>query len=101
MSATIIAVTLGYAIMKVHDLVAKDNPVISQNVIQNYYGNEIDGITLDDAHQHFAISIVGLDGKPKYDSRYVRIMAIYNIKHEDGSQENLGEPLHDCTQEDF
>ena len=28
-------------------------------------------------------------------------MAIYNIKHEDGSQEFLGEPLHDCTKEDF
>ena len=79
----------------------KDNPVISQNIIQNYYGNEKEGITLYDAHQHFAISILGLDGSPKYDSRYVRIMAIYNIKHEDGSQEFLGEPLHDCTKEDF
>ena len=50
LSAFIIAVTLGYAIMKVLDLVNKDNPVISQNIIQNYYGNEIDGVTLDDAH---------------------------------------------------
>ena len=33
----IITVTLGYAIMKIPDLVLKTNPIINENNIQNYY----------------------------------------------------------------
>ena len=33
LSAVIIAVTLGYSIMKIHDLMLKANPVISDNTL--------------------------------------------------------------------
>ena len=45
--------------------------------------------------------MVGTDGSPKYDSRYVRLMAVYHIKNEDGSNEFIDFPLHDCTEEDL
>ena len=56
---------------------------------------------MKDANQRFAFSVVGPDGAPRYDSRYVRMMAIYHLKNEDGSQTFLDMPLHDCTKEDF
>ena len=56
---------------------------------------------MKDANQRFALSVVGPDGTPKYDSRYVRIMAIYHLKNNDGSQTFIDMPLHDCTEEDF
>ena len=42
-----------------------------------------------------------MDGKPKYDSRYVRMMAINDEKTEDGSWNFIDSPLRDCTDEDW
>ena len=45
--------------------------------------------------------MVGKDGQPKYDSRYLRLVARYEIKTEDGSWKFVDLPLHDCTEEDY
>ena len=63
--------------------------------------NVKDGLNLDEANQYFAVSILGTDGSPKYDARYVRLMAVQHIKNDDGSDTFLDYPLHDCTQEDL
>lgn len=87
--------------MKIPDLIFKTNPIINESNIQNYYGKQVEGIDLDETNQRFAISIVGKDGQPKYDPRYVRLLAQYHEKNADGSQEFIDLPLHDCTEEDF
>ena len=40
LSALIITVTFSYTIMQVHDMMLHRNPIISQNKITEYYGND-------------------------------------------------------------
>ena len=42
-----------------------------------------------------------MDGKPKHDSRYVRMMALNDEKTEDGSWNFEDRPLRDCTDDDW
>ena len=56
---------------------------------------------MDESNQRFAVSVVGKDGQTKYDSRYVRLFAQFDIKNDDGSREFVDLPLHNCTEEDL
>ena len=53
------------------------NPTINYNVYQNYYDAE-KGLNLYDSNHSFAVSVIApYDGKPKYDPRYVRMIALF------------------------
>ena len=97
LSAMIMTITLGYTIMNFYDLILKTNPIVSQNSIKNYFGRDY-VFELKDSNQIFAFAIVGTDGKPKYDTRYFRIMAINDVKTEDGKWHFVDRPLRDCTE---
>ena len=62
MTAIIVVFTLGYFFNKFNTIIKKENPIINESTIQNYYGTEKDGINLFEANQAFAISVVGTDG---------------------------------------
>ena len=44
----------------------------------------------------FAVSFIGYDGKPRYDPKYVRLIARY-----EKSGEYTDIPLDDCTEDDW
>ena len=46
LSAIIITLTLGFAIIKWNELVARSDPIINRNEITNHYGIESEGIYL-------------------------------------------------------
>ena len=50
MSVIIIIFTAGYFFNKVNTIIKKENPILNENTIQNYYGTEKDGISLFDAN---------------------------------------------------
>jgi len=49
----------------------------------------------------FAISMVGMNGKPLYDPKYLRLIARYETKSKDGNWNWTEVPLLDCTEEDW
>lgn len=49
----------------------------------------------------YAFSVVGTDGMTKYDPRYVRMIARYDLKKESGEWEFIDLPLHSCTEDDW
>ena len=59
-----------------YDLILRSDPIINRNTIQSYYGTEEDGLDYGQANQRIAISILGNDFLPRYDQRYVRIVAL-------------------------
>ena len=52
------------------------DPIINNNTVHNYYSAE-KGLNLYDSNNRFAISVVGNENIPKYDRRYVRLIALY------------------------
>ena len=75
MTTIVIISILGYFFNKLNNITYNKNPIMNQSTIQNYYVNVEDGLYLNEANAHIAVSILGTDGSPKYDSRYVRLMA--------------------------
>ena len=55
---------------------AGTDPIINNNIVHNYYSAD-KGLNLHDSNHRIAISIIGNDKVPKYDSRYVRLIALY------------------------
>ena len=49
----------------------------------------------------FAFAVVGTDGLPKYDEKYVRVIARFDIKDEEGNWEFFDHPVHPCTEDDW
>ena len=96
----ILTVALGYAVTKTYDLIRRANPVITQNIIADYYDKDFK-VDLQNSQQIFAFSAVGTDGQPKVDPRYVRMIARYDIKDEEGEWEFENYPLHICTEDDW
>ena len=100
MSVFIMALTLGYAVTKTNQVIQRANPSINSNSIRNYFDKN-SGVNLYRDKQIFAFSAVGTDGVPKYDPRYVRMIARYDTKDEDGNWEFFDMPLHNCTDDDW
>ena len=44
---------------------------------------------------------MGTDGLPKYDPKYVRMIARYDIKDEAGNWDFENHPVHTCTEDDW
>ena len=58
-------------------MVVGANPTINYNVFQNFYGPE-KGLNLYETNNSFAISVIGMhDSMPKFDPRYVKMVAQY------------------------
>ena len=57
-------------------MAAGTDPNINNNVVHNYYGAD-KGLNLYDSNHRIAISIIGKDNKPKFDPRYVKLIALY------------------------
>ena len=57
-------------------MIAGANPIINNNTKHNYYGAE-KGLNFYESNHRVAISIIGNDKVPKYDPRYVRLIALY------------------------
>ena len=95
--------TLGYAIAGVIDLVNREDPIINENVIKDYYTvSNGESLDLKQGNQAFAIQIVDYNaawyGGSIYimDPSYIRIMA--EIKTET-SETYI--PVRKCTEEDL
>ena len=82
-TAIIMLLTLGYFLLGFQELVAGDDPVINNNTVHNYYSAE-KGLNLYDSNHSIAISVVGNGNIPKYDKRYVRLIALYYDSNLDG-----------------
>ena len=46
LSAAVITLTLGFAIIGIHDLIMRSDPTINQNIVHSYYGTEEVGLDL-------------------------------------------------------
>ena len=57
-------------------MAAGADPIINNNIVHYYYSAE-KGLNLYDSNHRIAISIVGNGNIPKYDKRYVRLIALY------------------------
>ena len=77
---------------------AGSNPTINYNVFQNYYGPD-KGLNLYEANHSIAISVKGIhDDMPKYDPRYVRMIAQYfAVNNQTGEYDYIEIPLIQCT----
>ena len=71
-------VTLSYTIIQIHDLIHRSNPIVNKNNIKDFY-SDVFALDLNKENQIFAFSVIGTDGKTKYDPKYVRIMAVYDM----------------------
>ena len=77
LTVTIMIITLGYFVSSLQGLAAGSNPTINYNLLQNYYGPE-KGLNLYESNHSFAVSVISNDDdKPKYDPRYVTMVAYY------------------------
>ena len=74
-STICMVLVLIYATIKFIDLYNRNNPVINENIIKNYYGNE-DVINLYENGFRMAFAIEGYyDQKLKDDPEYVKLLA--------------------------
>ena len=96
----ILTLAVGYTVTKTYDLIRRADPNIISSEIANYYENDFE-VNLLNSQQVFAVSTVGTDGLPKYDPQYVRMIARYDVKDEDGNWSFEDHTLHTCTEEDW
>ena len=76
-------------------MAAGTDPNINNNVVHNYYDAE-KGLNLYDSNHHIAISVIGNDNIPKFDPRYVRLIALYyNYNEKVSSYSEI--PIVQCT----
>ena len=61
MSAAVIILTLGYAVVGMHDVISRSDPKINQNIIYSYYGTQEPGFDITKVNKRFAISVIGSD----------------------------------------
>ena len=85
LSAVVMTLTLGFAIIGMHDLISKSDPTINSNIVHSYYGTEEDGLNFSKANQRLAISVLGWDQQTKYDPKHVRLVATYETRESDGT----------------
>ena len=76
----IMTLTLGYATAGMIDLINKEDPIVNENVVKDYYtvsnGKSLD---LKQGNQAFAIEIMDYEtGSYEIDPSYVRIMAWFH-----------------------
>ena len=101
LSAAVITLTLGYAIIGINDLISRSDPKINQNLVHSYYGTEEIGLDISKTNSRLAIAVTGYDGETKYDNRYMRMTASLYTVNDDGTQNIQKLTLHDCTEEDW
>ena len=72
----IMTLTLGYATSGMIDLINKEDPIINENVLKDYY-SLASGLSLDlkEGNQVFAILVTDYQDNIKMDPSYVRLIA--------------------------
>ena len=91
LSALVITVTFGFAIIGFHDLYTRADPTINSYSKQSYYQTEEDGLDLSKTNQRLAVAIYGNNYETKYDPKYVRLAAYY---YDDGGDGFSSIPFH-------
>ena len=78
------------------------NPIINTHSIFDFYNENKDGLNMKTTNQRFAISFFNsYEVKPLFDEEYVKLVATYVVKTEDGKEVRVDQPVHDCTEEDW
>ena len=99
-SSSILMLTLAYTLMKFSDLYTKNNPVVSEIIIQDYY-SQTDELDLNDINFKFAWSVENYyEEKRKNDSRFVKTLVTLE-KKVNGVRTTRILPFHDCSNSDF
>ena len=72
----IMTLTIGYATSGMIDLINKEDPIINENVLKDYY-SLASGLSLDlkEGNQVFAILVTDHEENIKMDPSYVRLIA--------------------------
>ena len=84
LTGIIMTITLTFAGFKMSKLINKDNPVMSELTIQNFYGPE-DKLYFNDMNFRVAFSVEGYwDETSKTDTAYVKWMARHWHTNEEG-----------------
>ena len=97
LAAIIFTISLGYFLNGLQDISVGAGAVISTSSVSNYYGID-NGLSLNETNQRIAISVIGKnDGMPKFDPKYVRLIADYTDVDENGNEISIKLPLHTCT----
>ena len=95
LTSSILVLTLAYTLLKFSDLYTKDNPVVSQMTIQDYY-SLTDELSLKDINFKFAFTVEGYyDNKRKIDPRYVKQLVKLGT-NVDGVRTDRILPFHEC-----
>ena len=70
LSFAIMTVTLGYAIGGIVDLINREDPIINENIVQDYYGlTDLDGLNLKESNQKMAIAVLNENEQDFYNPR--------------------------------
>ena len=90
-SIVILIITFSYATKTAIELYHRDNPIIYENYIYDYFGHE-NGLDLNEHNVKFAFTVQGMDGQVKNDPRFVNLRVFLS-----------GQELkyHKCTDEDW
>ena len=99
-TSSIIMLTLAYTLLKFNDLYTKDNPIISEMIIQDYY-SPTDELSLNDINFKFAFTVESFfERKRKDDPRFVK--TIFSLTtHIDGVWTSRVIPYHECSKADL
>ena len=99
-TSSIIMLTLAYTLLKFSDLYTKDNPVVSEVIVQDYY-SPIDELSLKDINFKFAFTVESYyEKKRKDDPRFVK--QIFRLStRKDGVRTSRAIPFHDCSKADL
>ena len=99
-SILILIIIFLYANLKLTQLITGANPVISQQIVEDYYGPK-DEFNLNENNIRFAFTVEGENTLDlKNDPRYVKFMAIKQLKYNNTNSEEIIS-IHECTQKDF
>ena len=95
-TSSIIMLTLAYTLLKFSDLYTKDNPVISEMTIEDYY-SPTDALSLKDINFKFAFTVESYyKKKRKDDPRFVKSFFRLNSKN-NGVPTSRVIPFHECS----
>ena len=100
MTSCIIILTLSYTLLKFSDLYTKDNPVISEMLIEDYY-SPTDELSLKQINFKFAFTVESYyEKKRKDDPRFVKQIFRLNSKN-NGVRTERVIPYHECSKADL
>lgn len=100
LTSAILICTLAYAVVKMNQLVAGDNPTIVEFFIPDYY-SKLDRVRPGEKGFRIAYSVEGyLDEERKDDPRYTKwITRLVGRKNNEDYEKVLSH--HECTEEDY